>query len=255
GVSVALNGDGGTLAVGAFGEDSNTTSIGGNQSDNGAFGSGAVYVYTRDGLGAWSQQEYVKASNTDGGDEFGYSVALSGDGSTLAVGAHEEDSNATGVGGNPADNSALNSGAVYIYTRDGLGAWSQQAYVKASNTGGSDYFGWSVALSEDGSTLAVGANLEGSNATGVGGNQADNSAGSSGAAYVYTRDGLGAWSHQAYIKASNTGESYRFGHSVALSGDGNILAVGADVEPSNATDIGGNQSDVSAPNSGAVYLY
>ena len=59
----------------------------------------------------------------------------------------------------------------------------QQAYVKASNTGASDQFGFSVALSGD--TLVVGAPQEASNATGVNGNQADNTAASSGAAYVF----------------------------------------------------------------------
>ena len=55
-------------------------------------------------------------------------------------------------------------------------AWSQQAYVKASNTGADDYFGSSVALSANGSTLAVGAVGEASAATGIGGDQTDNTA-------------------------------------------------------------------------------
>ena len=71
-------------------------------------------VYSRNGLGAWSQQAYVKASNTGADDQFGVSVALSGDGSTLAVGAYSEDSNATGVGGTPTS-AAFNSGAVFLY--------------------------------------------------------------------------------------------------------------------------------------------
>jgi len=66
-------------------------------------------------------------------------------------------------------------GAVYVFTRSGT-TWPQQAYVKASNTGGNNRFGVSIALSADGSTLAVGATLENSAATGIGGNQADNSA-------------------------------------------------------------------------------
>ena len=183
GRSIALSGDGDTLAVGAPLEDSNTTVIGGNQADNSATYSGAVYVFTRSGT-TWSQQAYVKASNTDASDRFGVSVALSGDGDTLAVGAYEERSNATGINGNQADNSAGDSGAVYVFTRSGT-TWSQQAYVKASNTDASDEFGVSVALSGDGTTLAVGAYLEGSNATGIGGNQADNSAIRSGAVYLY----------------------------------------------------------------------
>ena len=96
-------------------------------------------------------EAYLKASNTGADDLFGVSIALSGD--TLAVGTQHEDSNATGVGGNQADNSAHGSGAVYLFTRSGT-TWTQQAYLKASNTGAGDGFGLSVALSGD--TLAVG---------------------------------------------------------------------------------------------------
>src|SRR6185295_5308452 len=53
---------------------------------------------------------YFKASNTGGADQFGTSVVLSSDGNTMAVGARSEDSSATGIGGNQADISALNSG-------------------------------------------------------------------------------------------------------------------------------------------------
>ena len=108
-------------------------------------------------------------------------MALSGD--TLAVGAFFEDGGATGIGGDPGDKSAFGSGAVYVFTPDFGGAWSQQAYVKASNTGSGDQFGWSVAL--DGDTLAVGAIREESAATGVSGDQDDNSADRAGAVYVF----------------------------------------------------------------------
>jgi hypothetical protein len=93
-----------------------------------------------------------------------------------------EASNATGVNGDEADDSARGSGAVYVFTRT-AGVWGQQAYLKASNTGAGDRFGQSVALSGD--TLAVGAYLERSNAIGVNGNQADNSVGNAGAVYVF----------------------------------------------------------------------
>ncbi len=117
------------------------------------------------------------------------------------VGANEEDSNATGVNGDESDNSASNAGAAYVFTRGGT-TWSQAAYLKASNTGVSDGFGIAVAISGD--TLVVGAPGEDSNATGVDGNQANNTATNSGAAYVFTRDST-TWSQQAYLKASNTG--------------------------------------------------
>ena len=111
---MALAGD--TLAVGAIGEDSNGTGVNsGAQADNSTSSSGAVYVFTRSGT-TWTQQAYVKASNTGSADNFGYSVSLAGD--TLAVGAFGEESNGTGVNpgaGAEADNSAGNAGAVYIF--------------------------------------------------------------------------------------------------------------------------------------------
>jgi hypothetical protein len=255
GWSVALSGDGSTLAVGAYGEASDAVGIDGNQADNSASEAGAVYMFVRNGQGQWSQQAYVKASNPDPDDRFGHSMALSGDGSTLAVGAYWEASNAVGIDGDQADNSASQAGAVYVFVRDGQGQWSQQAYVKASNTAEIDWFGYSVALSGDGSALAVGAFNEDSNAVGIDGDQADNSATGAGAVYVFVRDGQGQWSQQAYVKASNTDATDRFGSSVALSEDGSTLAVGAVVESSSAVGIGGNQADNSSPSSGAVYLY
>jgi hypothetical protein len=248
---VSLSADGNKLAVGASGEDSNATGIGGDQNDNSVGNSGAVYVFTRSGT-TWTQQAYLKASNSDANDGFGGWLSLSGDGNTLAVSASAEDSNATGIGGDQTDNSALSSGAVYVFTRSGT-TWTQQAYLKASNSDAGDYFS-RVSLSVDGNTLAVGASDEHSNATGINGNQSDNSASRSGAVYVFARSGS-TWTQQAYVKASNTDESDNFGVDVSLSGDGNTLAVSAIAEDSNATGIGGDQSDNSASNSGAVYIY
>jgi hypothetical protein len=206
--------------------------------------SDAVYPLTIDPI---AQQAYLKASNTGAGDEFGDSVAVSGD--TVVVGAWGEDSSATGVNGDQADNSASNSGAAYVFVRSG-GVWSQQAYLKASNTGAGDFFGWSVAVSGD--TVVVGAQYEDSSATGVNGNQADNSALDSGAAYVFVRSG-GVWSQQAYLKASNTGAGDEFGRSVAISGD--TVVVGAPSEDSSAVGVNGNQADNSAADAGAAYVF
>ena len=126
----------------------------------------ASYPITIDPIA--QQKAYLKASNTDSGDYFGRSVAVSGD--TVVVGALGESSNATGVNGNQADNSASYSGAAYVFVRDGTN-WSQQAYLKASNTDVGDHFGRSVAVSGD--TVVVGAFGETSNTTGVDGNQAE----------------------------------------------------------------------------------
>ena len=236
GASVAISGN--TVVVGAFGEDSAATGVNGNQANNSAIDSGAAYVFVRSGS-TWTQQAYLKASNTGASDFFGASVAISGD--TMVVGAYDEDSAATGVNGNQANNSAVDSGAAYVFVRSGT-TWTQQAYLKASNTGVSDLFGNSVAISGD--TLVIGAYTEDSAATGVNGNQADNSAFASGAAYVFVRSGS-TWSQQAYLKASNTGPNDLFGASVAISG--NTVVVGAFGEDSAATGVNGNQAITALP--------
>jgi hypothetical protein len=255
GFSVALSEDGSTLVVGAPKEDSSATGVGGNEADDSMLDSGAVHVFVRDGMGQWSQQAYVKASNPGVEDYFGWSVALSGDGNTLVVGAPQEDSNATGIDGDQLDDAVSSAGAVYVFVRDGMGQWSQQAYVKASNAQAADQFGISVASSSDGDTLAVGAPGEASSATGIDGNQADDSASGSGAVYVFVRDGVDQWSQQAYVKASNAGAADQFGTSVASSNDGDTLAIGAWGEASSATGIDGDQADDSAGLSGAAYVF
>jgi len=245
GLSVAIAGD--TVVVGAPNEDSSATGVDGNQASHGAIDSGAVYVFVRTDT-VWSQQAYLKASNTGAGDWFGYSVAVSGD--RVVVGAPLEGSNATGINGNQDDNSASYSGAAYIFVRSG-GVWSQAAYVKASNAEAGDYFGGAVAVSGD--IAVVGAPVEGSSATSVNGNQADNSASSSGAAYVFARIRGGVWGQDAYLKASNTGAVDQFGISVGIAGD--TVVVGALFEDSSATGVDGNEADNFASDSGAAYVF
>lgn len=256
GYGLALSSDGNTLAVGAIGEASSATGIGGDDSLNDAAGSGAVYVFSRD-LGLWTQQAYIKADNAEAGDSFGYFVDLSDSGDVLAVGAIWEDSD----GSADTDNSVSDAGAAYVFTRSGA-AWSQQDYVKAGNPDIDDHFGGHVRLSGDGTTLAVGAvtpdtgtlHGEDSGATGVDGDETDDSVSESGAVYVFTEGG-GNWIQQAYIKASNTGLSDLFGFGIALSQDGNRLAIGARAEDGAGTGIGGNEASNASTNSGAVYFY
>src|SRR5436853_43697 len=87
------------------------------------------------------QQAYLKASNPGRAHWFGFGVAISGD--TVVVGATGEDSGATGVNGNEADNSVPGAGAAYVFVRSGTN-WSQQAYLKASNPMLSASFGLPV---------------------------------------------------------------------------------------------------------------
>jgi len=186
-------------------------------------------------------------------DEFDTNRWDSDDDGTLVVGALLEDGAANGVNGDQNDISANDSGAAYVFVRSG-DLWQQQAYIKASNTGEDDSFGMAVSLSADGNTLAVGTTREDSTATGINGNQNDDSIGQAGAVYVFIRS-AGLWQQQAYNKASNTGLEDGFGGAVSLSADGNTLAVSAIDEDSAATGINGDQIDNLAPSSGAVYLY
>ena len=260
GNSIALSGDGNTMAVGAPFESGGAAGVNGNQNDNSVYASGAVYVYVRQG-DSWTQQTYVKASNPGQSDHFGSSVALSRDGNTMAVAAHWEASGATDVNGNQNDNSIPQAGAVYVFTRTGT-TWTQQAYIKASNTGkpgegelvgDGDQFGFSLALSGDGSTLAVGAISEDSAAQQINGNQSDDSAQSAGAVYVYTRTGS-TWAQQAYVKNSNAEAGDALGFSVALSFDGNTLAAAAFDEDGAGRGIN-PPNDNRSPNSGALYVF
>ena len=251
GASVALGGKGATLAVGAIGEESTATGINGNQDDNSAYDVGAVYIFARIDE-KWEQEAYIKASNAGKGDSFGASVALSGEGTTLAVGVQDEDSHATGTNGHEGDNSAYGAGAVYVFTRTD-DVWEQEAYVKASNVEKGDFFGGSVALSEDGNTLAVGARGEDSSATGIGDDEGDNSADDAGAVYVFTKD-IGGWAQEAYVKASHTRGGDGFG-TVSISADASVLAVGAPGDSYATVGVGNAPSMTAAFGSGAVYLY
>ena len=211
-----------TIVVGARGEDSSATGVDGNESNNGSVWSGAAYVFVRSGT-AWSQQAYLKPSNTGEYDEFGWAVSVAGD--TVAVGAPNEESNATGVNGDQSDNSAYISGACYVFTRSGS-TWTQQAYLKASNTDAYDFFGTSVSVGID--TILVGSPGEQSNATGVNGAEGDNSLYEAGAAYVFVRSGT-SWSQQAYLKASGNSVYGEFGDSVSVSGDSALVGSSAAV--------------------------
>jgi hypothetical protein len=187
------------VVVAADGEDSSATGVihpGPTvaTSNNLTLNSGAVYVFVRNGT-TWSQQAYLKASNTGRHDHFGV-VSVSGD--TVVVGVPNEDSDATGVvhpGPTLATSNDLapNAGAAYVFVRNGT-TWTQQAYLKASNTEASDLFlndQFGTSLSVSGNTVVVGAPAEDSNATGVNPPppaQNNNNATDSGAAYVFVKN-------------------------------------------------------------------
>ncbi|WP_283130227.1 hypothetical protein [Enterovibrio norvegicus] len=125
-------------------------------------------------------------------------------------------------------------------------------YFKASNTGASDIYGATVALSDDGKTLAVGAKQEDSISPGINGDESNNSRANAGAVYLYRKTNT-LWGKQAYIKPTVVGGGDLFGRSIALSSDGNTLAVTAPEESSNASGVNGDASNNSTGRSGAMY--
>ncbi|MCA9705121.1 MAG: hypothetical protein KDK70_04625 [Myxococcales bacterium] len=183
-------------------------------------------------------QGYLKASAPQELAFFGRAAAVDGD--TLVVGALSQS--------DPAG-TVPHGGMVYVFTRTEAG-WQPEAELAAPNADEGDWFGCSVAL--DGSTLVVGALQEGSAATGIDGDASDDSAGSSGAVYVFERGDAG-WALQAYVKASNTDTSDGFGGAVDLDGD--TLVVGATHESSASAGVGGDEQDDSLGASGAVYVF
>jgi uncharacterized Zn-binding protein involved in type VI secretion len=218
-------------------------------------------VFKKDGSGNWIQDAYLKASNAESYDWFGISVAISGD--TIVVGANQEESNQTVITNTDGVASGVNgagySGAVYVFKKDGSGNWIQDAYLKASNAASMDSFGFYVAISGD--TIVVGAPGEDSSQTTItntdGVASTDNTAGSSGAVYVFKKDASGNWIQDAYLKASNAEANDYFGRPVAINGD--TIVVGAYVESSNQTTITNTDGTASADNtaaeSGAVYVF
>ena len=290
GRALALSADGGTLAVGS--RDHPGTLTGGvfapgdpgyrDELEHGyLWRSGAAYVYRRSTAGRWALEAFIKPPVAEEGHNFGSALALSADGGALAVGARWEHSTATGVfaPGDAGYQAALdnnnryysgghNSGAAYVYRRSAAGRWAIEAFVKALNSGSGDRFGSALALSDDGATLAVGANREGSASAGAfdpadpdrqAALDSDGAAGS-GAAYVYRRSADGAWTAGSFLKAPNSGAGHRFGFALALSADGATLAVGAPGEAGAARDApapfgDGVDDGVAVSSSGAVYLY
>lgn len=166
------------------------------------------------------QLAYLKASNPAEDTHFGCGGSLTGhagnaaaispDGNTVAIGAPHDNSGASGINGDQADNAANQSGAAYVFTRNGS-SWSQQAYVKSSMTRPNVLFGYSIGISGNGDTLAV-AEFD-----------ADRG---KGALYVLARSG-GAWSHQARIQPESVENGDSLGYALAISDDGNTIAAGA----------------------------
>jgi hypothetical protein len=191
GHSVAVSADGSVALVGAENDD-----------DPNGVSSGSAYVFSRTD-GSWSQDAKLFADDGESAERFGWSVALSADGSTAAIGCKDD-----------AIDGEFNTGSVYIFEASG-GSWSQAQKLTADDGSGGAVFGSSVAMDDSGSVLLIGATA------------ADEPNGSrAGAAYLFTQDG-GAWSQGTKLAADDGDENDGFGEAVALSNDAATALVGA----------------------------
>ena len=210
GRSVSLSGDGKVAAVAAPWDDD----VAGN--------SGAVYVCIQNSMGQWDTVQKLKASDGVANDYFGSGgvtyihlrgTSVSGDGSIIVVGA------------NYAHAPAADSGAAYVFEKTGS-TWTQFQKIVASDGAASDYFGSSVCVSRDGSTIAIGAPYDD-----------DNSAGASGSVYMFEKVG-GNWTQVQKLTAGDPIVNAHLSSSgVQLTDDGTTLLVGAHAPSAEAAYI------------------
>ncbi len=205
GNSVAVSGDGSIIVVGAYVND-----IGPNVNQ------GQAYIFTKSGAG-WIEAQQLIALDGKAHDMFGVDAAISADGSTIVIGAFYHDSA---------------EGTVYVYTKQGE-RWVEFAeHLKACDAAPGDLFGLSVAISRDGSVIAVTAYADDSN---------------TGSAYVYIKYG-DTWVQAPKLLASNGEVGDHFGSSVSMSRDGTVIVVSAlrdDVITGTGTNI----------DQGSVYVF
>ena len=200
GASVALAADGATLIVGSPGYD-----------EVGAYQKGAAYVFLHSG-GVWMEQQRLTVAEGATNDEFGYSVALSSDGTTAIVGALFH-----ALGGS-------NSGAAYVFTRED-DEWMMQLKLMPDDDAVDSLFGHTVALSSDGATALVGAPYD------------DDLGYGAGSAHVFVRSD-GEWTKEQELTASDGAEEDYFGGGVSLSSDGSVAVVGAPRDDDHGSQAG-----------------
>jgi hypothetical protein len=191
GFSAAISADGHRIALGALWDDD-----GGGQS-------GSVYIFERDG-DDWLHTTKITAADATAGSEFGYAMAMTGDGTRLLVGARFDDRFNT------------NFGAAYVFHFNG-GQWRQEAKLSSPNPHFDDRFGTSVAIDARGEIAVIGAPRDDSGGVDFG------------AAHVFTRNG-DAWQWTDGLNPHIPGLDKAFGSAVAISPDGRQLVVGASLD-------------------------
>lgn len=239
GSAVALEGD--TLIIGAPREDSDAEGVGAMLTGSGSVNSGAAYVYRRiDGL--WTFEVAIKPPQPADAAYFGHAIALHGE--TLVITAPERTNRLS------ANYYQHDAGAAYVYERSPQEGWVESATLFASNIDLYDRFGIAVDI-HDG-RIAIGAPDEASGFGGSVPDPQDNTSPSSGAIYIFEKQGK-QWVETQYIKALHPGAGDLFGSSLVLQGT--RLIVGAPGESSSANTVGGDQLLDDASEAGAVYIF
>lgn len=202
GQSVTISNDGSVVVVGAYADD-----------DKGV-NSGSAYVFTKQVNGNYLQSQKLIANDGTTDDCFGYSVAISGDGSTIAVGAYGD------------DDKGVDSGSAYVFTKQSSGNYVQSQKLLASDGANSDRFGISLVISDDGSVIVAGAYYD------------DDKGADSGSAYVFTKQVSGDYAQSQKLTAFDGADGDRFGRTVAVNSDGSVVLVGAYYDDDKVTDSG-----------------
>jgi hypothetical protein len=214
GGAVALAADGRTAIVGSQGDTVGEKAA-----------SGSVDIFTETD-GGWTRQTVVTPDDADSGDRFGCAVAMAADGETALVGAFANE-----------EPNGANGGSAYLFTADGDG-WSQRSKLTADDGDADDFFGWAVALADDGRTVLVGAP----------GDEAD-SGQNTGSVYAFGLRG-GEWQQGPKLTADDGDGMDFFGRSVALSAEGTVALVGAE----NDEDPNGSGEAVGT-GAGSAYVF
>ena len=191
GYQVSISGDGTRLAI------SNLWGSSGAVVD-----CGKVYVYVYSGI-SWAQEAILTASDKATNSQYGFSVAISADGTRIVVGASHA-----------LPDALTESGAAYVYSRSGS-TWSQETILFASDKVALDAFGTSVDIDDTGVRVAIGA---------IGADPGTLDA--AGKVYIFSRAGA-IWTEEAILTASDQAAGDLFGNSVKLTGDANRIIIGA----------------------------
>ena len=204
GHSVSLNSAGNVALIGAYTEN-----------PNGAFDAGSAYIFTGSG-NSWVQTAKITGNDTQGGDNFGWSVSLNSIGNVALIGAPFEDPNVVN-----------NAGAAYIFTGSG-NSWVQTAKITGNDAAIDDNFGYSVCLNSGGNVALIGANGEDPNGVDR-----------AGSAYIFTGNG-NSWVQVAKITGNDAGAADNFGKSVSLNSIGNVALIGAYSADPNGINAAGS---------------